>query len=97
MEGESPALIFSQQYSQVLLNEDENLKCLKSKTKAKIKKTIYIDVITNILKIHFFLLFTGYNSTTKVRNLLVYIMSRIYYTAIERLRNYINDASLFYP
>ena len=97
MEGENPALIFSQQYSQVLLNEDENLKCLKSKTKAKIKITIYIDVITNILKIHFFLLFTGYNSTTKVRNLLVYIMSRIYYTAIERLRNYINDASLFYP
>ena len=30
-------LIFSQQYSQVLLNEDENLKCLKSETKEKMK------------------------------------------------------------
>ena len=29
--------IFSQQYSQMLLNEDENLKCLKSETKEKMK------------------------------------------------------------
>ena len=33
----SLSLIFSQQYSQVLLNEDENLKCLKSETKEKMK------------------------------------------------------------
>ena len=31
------SLIFSQQYSQVLLNEGENLKCLKSKTIEKMK------------------------------------------------------------
>ena len=31
------SLIFSQQYSQVLLNEDGNLKCLKSETKEKMK------------------------------------------------------------
>ena len=37
LEGESPALMFSQQYSQVLLYEDENLKCLKSETKEKMK------------------------------------------------------------
>ena len=30
-------LIYSQQYYLVLLNEDENLKCLKSKTKEKMK------------------------------------------------------------
>ena len=35
------------------------------------KITIYIDVIIYILKIHFFLLFAGYDRTTKVRNLLV--------------------------
>ena len=33
----SLSLIFSQQYSQVLLNEDENLKCLKFVTKQKMK------------------------------------------------------------
>ena len=33
-----------------------------------------MDVITYNLKIHFFLLFAGYNRATKVRNLLVYIM-----------------------
>ena len=33
----SLSFIFSQQYSQVLLNEDENLKCLKSETKEKMK------------------------------------------------------------
>ena len=31
------SLIFSQQYSQVLLNEDENLNRLKSETKEKVK------------------------------------------------------------
>ena len=35
------SLIFSQQYSQVLLNEDKNLKCLKSETKEKMKN-IYL-------------------------------------------------------
>ena len=33
----SLSLIFSKQYCQVLLNEDENLKCLKSETKEKMK------------------------------------------------------------
>ena len=33
-------------------------------------KNNYIDVITSILKIRFFLLLAGYNMTTKVRNLL---------------------------
>ena len=33
----SLSLIFSQQYSQVLLNEDENLKYFKSETKEKMK------------------------------------------------------------
>ena len=64
---ESSSLTFSQQYFQVLLNKDENLKCLKSETKRKWKTTIYIDVIACILKIHSFLLFAGYNRTTKVR------------------------------
>ena len=33
---------FSQQYSQVLLSEDENLKCLKFETKEKMKNN-YLD------------------------------------------------------
>ena len=33
----SLSLIFSKQHSQLLLNEDENLKCLKSETKEKMK------------------------------------------------------------
>ena len=33
----SLGLTFSQQYSQVLLNEDKNWKCLKSETKEKMK------------------------------------------------------------
>ena len=33
----SLSLIFSKQFSQVLLNEDEILKCLESETKEKIK------------------------------------------------------------
>ena len=33
----SLSLIFSQQYSQVLRNEDENLNRLKSETKEKVK------------------------------------------------------------
>ena len=41
------------------------------KPKRKWKITIYIDVITYILKIYFFLLFAEYNRTRKVRNLLV--------------------------
>ena len=56
----SLSLIFSQQYSQVLLNEDER------ETKEKMKNN-YINVITYILKIHFFSLFVGYDRTTKVR------------------------------
>ena len=60
---------FSQQYSQVLLSEDENLKCLKFETKEKMKNNyLYINAITYIQKIHFFLLFAGYNRKTKVRN-----------------------------
>ena len=38
---------FSQQYSQVLLNKSENLKCLKFETKEKMKNK-YIDAITYI-------------------------------------------------
>ena len=34
---ESLSLIFSKQYSQVLLNKDKHLKCLKSETKEKMK------------------------------------------------------------
>ena len=64
---ESLNLIFSQQYSRVLLNEDEKLKCLKSETKEKMNNNYlyrrhYID--------YFFLLFAGYDRATKVRNLL---------------------------
>ena len=33
----SLSLIFSQQFSQVLLSEDENLKCLKFETKERMK------------------------------------------------------------
>ena len=33
----SLSLIFSQQFSRVLLNEDELLKCMKSETKEKMK------------------------------------------------------------
>ena len=62
----SLSITFSQQYSQVLLNEDKNLKCLKSETKEKMKITIYIEVATYILNIYFFLMFAGYNRTTKV-------------------------------
>ena len=55
------------------------------------KITIYIDVITYILKIHFFLLFVGYNRTTKVRNT---GLNHVLYT-LHNNRNvafyYIND------
>ena len=34
---ESSSLILSKQYSQVLLNKDKHLKCLKSETKEKMK------------------------------------------------------------
>ena len=54
------------QYSQVLLNEDENLKCLKSETKEKMRNN-YLCRCYYLHSKH--LLDT--NRTTKVRNLLV--------------------------
>ena len=51
----SLSLVFSQQYSQVLLNEEENLKCLKSETKEKMKNNYLYRLHPCILKIHFFL------------------------------------------
>ena len=38
----SVSLIFSQQFSQVLLSEDKNLKCLKSETKERMKNNYLI-------------------------------------------------------